>query len=522
MERKKKAQDILTIIFIVILVFLAYTNCMILRDPIKKFKEKQYTFSETKDAIVTAYVEQLEQKYWFINLNGLFVRLTGGRVCNDIVLLKNGMLTDSEVKAADTSHNAHVTAELAEQLKDLHIDFLYVQAPAKVDKNNELCPQGIVNEGNNNVDQLIQELENKGVSVLDLREEMIDTKEHISEYYYRTDHHWNPLGAFKAFQEISDYLQALYPDENINGYYQNINNWEVHRKEKWFLGSRGKRTGIYFAGVDDLIWLTPKFETEMSFANVYGDDFRYGDYYEANIREEYIKEKDYFKKNAYCVYIGGNYRLVKHLNNSAPVDKKMLIVKDSYSLPLETYLSTVFKEVEVIDMRHYELGSLDGYILDNMPDIVLMNFYTYGVGIAKLFGTGADVNVGDLGEPKRIYEKDSVVIKRDDKNDSNYVSVYDNIEAGKRYMFKCDSVSVSEGSTDGISIKLYDKENESFYNCEMWDLSYCAKNDSYEWIFTVPKDVNNLELIVYSGIAGNTSGAGITISGIELFQYVNN
>ena len=349
MKKKKLASGILTMVFLVILLNLAYSNRTLLDEPIQKYLNKEYTFEESKNAITSAYIEKLEQKYWFINLNGLFVKLSGGRVCNDIVLLKNNMLTDEIVSGYDTTNNALKVEELSEQLRKKDIDLIYVQNPAKMDLNNDLLPLGMVNEGNNNANQLIEHLTDNNINVLDLRTDMADTPEHIKEYFYNTDHHWNPLGAFRAFQEISEYLQEMYPEEEIYGYYQDLDNWDVHRKEDWFLGSRGKRTGTYFAGVDDLIWLTPKFETEMSLANIYGDEFYYGDYETSNIREEYINERDYFELDAYCVYVGGDYPLVKHRNNKAPVDKKILIVKDSFVLPLQTYFSTVFKEVDVIE-----------------------------------------------------------------------------------------------------------------------------------------------------------------------------
>ena len=514
-------KGIITGVVIVIVLNLAYSNKNLIEEPIQKYFAKEYNFEEAKDAITTTYVENLKQKYWFINLNGLFVRLTGGRVCNDIVLLNNGMLTDANVASYDTTNNALMVEELSEQLKNKGIDLLYVQSPSKMDLNNDLLPLGLVNEGNNNANQLIEHLENNNVNVLDLRTDMADTPEHIKEYFYDTDHHWNPIGAFHAFQEISKYLQGMYPDEEINGYYQDIENWDIHRKEDWFLGSRGKRTGTYFAGVDDLIWLTPKFDTEMSFANIYRGDFYYGDYETANIREEYINEKDYFNRNAYCVYIGGDFPLTKHRNSYAPVDMKILIVKDSFVLPLESYFSTVFKEVDVIDLRHYTAGTLDEYILESNPDLVIMNFNTYGVSSEVLYGTGADVSLESNKTTEKIGELEFLKIYSAPENNYNCQTLYNNIETGRKYTLKCETIEVAEGYTDAISMLLYDSETQTTYDCDMWDLRYSNKDGQYEWTFTAPSEGNNLELIVYSGICGKTSNIGIEMTGIELYKYTD-
>ena len=502
-----------------ILIYLSCSNLFILKDPVNSFRTGEASFSETKETIASSYVSQLGQKYWFINLNGLFVRLTGGRVCNKVVILKNGMLTDSEILDTDPTENARKTAELSKQLEDLGIKLLYVQIPAKMDLNNDLCPRGIINKGNKNADLLISELEKNGVSVLDLRTDMADTPEHISRYFYKTDHHWNPLGAFRAFQEISAYLQNVYPDEKICGTCQDLANWELHQKEKWFLGSRGKRTGTYFAGVDDLIWLTPKFNTGMSFANVYDEEFFRGDFCDANIREDYLKKRDYFDSNPHRIYAGGNYPLVKHRNPDAPSDKRILMVKDSFALPLEAFISTIFKEVDVIDMRYYETGSLDTYISDSMPDMVLMGFNAYLVGSEELFGTGADTDIRKYKEPEKLYEIRNLVIKTEPDDESSHIPLYKDIKAGNKYTLKIDEVAVSKGKPDRLSFCLYDPVNDSTYNRDLWDLDYCIKTGSSQWTFTVPADVNDLELTISPTAFDNASDVEISLSGIELYRY---
>ena len=513
METKKYYRYVITAFLVIAWLHFAYVNRMIAIEPLQKYFSKEYTFVQAKDDIVLNYKEKLEEKYEYINLNGLYTKVSGGRKCNDIVKLKNGSLT-SIGEPYDTSSNAQKTIELKEKLEGEGIDFLYVQSPFKT--NSDLLPYGLPNSIDDNCDAFLNQIDGK-VPYIDLRPYITDSAEHIDQYFYKTDHHWNPLGAFKAFQIISDYLQSEYPNDNINGYYQNLENWEINRKENWFLGSRGKRTGSYFGGVDDLIWLTPKFDTEMSFLNIYKDEFYYGDYYDANIREEYILERDYFMKNAYCVYVGGDYPLVQHRNAIAPVDKKVLIIKDSFVLPLQTYFSTVFSEVDVIDLRHYTAGTLYEYIEESKPDIVIMNLNGGGVSADVFFNSGIteDTNEEVVGQ---IYQNDLVEIVAADDSAYGYVPIYNTIEAGKRYTLSCDSVSVNQGNVDGISLKLYDEATQTIYDCSMWDIKYCEKTNSYEWTFTSPTDVNNLEILIYAGIAGHTNGNSVTINNVRLLQ----
>lgn len=510
---KKYYRYVLTAWVVIAWLHFAYSNRTIAIDPIKKFLNKECSFLQMRDSIVSNYKDNLKEKYEYINLNGLYTKISGGRRCNDIIKMKNGSLTSVD-EQYDTSSNARRTIELKEKLEKEGIDFLYVQSPFKT--NPDLLPYGLPSAIDDNCDAFLGQIDGK-VPYIDLRPYITDSAEHIDQYFYKTDHHWNPLGAFKAFQIISDYLQSEYPNESIRGYYQNIDNWKINRKENWFLGSRGKRTGTYFGGVDDLIWLTPRFETEMSLLNIYKDEFYYGDYYETNIREEYILERDYFNKNAYNVYVGGDHPLVHHRNASAPVDSKVLIIKDSFVLPLQTYFATVFNEVDVIDLRVYTAGTLYEYIVESRPDIVIMNLNANQISMDDCFNTGImEGTIEVMGN--QVYQNDSVEIVATDDNAYKFVPIYDSIEAGKRYTLLCDSVSVEKGNVEAISLKLYDETTQEIYDCSMWDIKYCKKNDLFEWTFTAPAHVNKLEVLVYSGIAGHTNGNAVIIHNIRLVQ----
>ena len=514
--KKNSLRFIITICLLIVWLYVAFENLNLVVDPIKKYFNNYYSFKETINEIEKNYTDKLKEKRAFINLNGLYVNISGGSSCNNVIKLSNGSLTTLN-PAYDTTNNAQRVIELNNKLKELGIDFLYVQYPYKT--NPDLLPYGLEDETDNNVDIFLNTI-NEKVSYIDTRPYFTATSNQLNQYFYKTDHHWNPLGAFKAFQLISEYLQSKYPDESIYGDYQSIENWNINKKEDWFLGSWGKRTGIYFTGVDDLIWLTPKFETHMSFINAYKDEFFSGDYYTANVREEYIYKKDYYKLNAYSVYIGGDYPLVQHRNHFAPVDKKILIIKDSFTIPLQTFFSTVFSEVDVIDLRYYKAGSLYEYILESNPDIVIMclNGKCVSEDIFFYSGITQECFTNSNNTKNQICQWNSIEIDGTIENSYNYIPIYDQIESGKKYTLICDSVGIEKGDPKAISIKLYDKNNETTYDCTIWDIDYCQNKGSFEWTFTAPSDVDNLELIVFSGIAGQTDGNSVVFNNVRLYQ----
>ena len=116
MKAKYISKIVTIMIFLVLILILAISNFDIFLNAFQKYTNNEYTLSEMKEAISTTYVTELKQRNDFINLNGLFARLTGKRTCNNVFLLNNGMLSSISV-TYDAIHNAQKVEELSKQLK---------------------------------------------------------------------------------------------------------------------------------------------------------------------------------------------------------------------------------------------------------------------------------------------------------------------------------------------------------------------------------------------------------------------
>ncbi|MBR4816733.1 MAG: hypothetical protein IKZ73_05620, partial [Lachnospiraceae bacterium] len=66
-------------------LFLAFDNRDIVIESIKKTVNKESSFEEARDDITQTYPERIGEVGGLIDLNGLFVRITGGRECNNVV-----------------------------------------------------------------------------------------------------------------------------------------------------------------------------------------------------------------------------------------------------------------------------------------------------------------------------------------------------------------------------------------------------------------------------------------------------
>lgn len=373
MKRKNLAPKITAAIFLLLLGFLTADNLGILLGTASRYLHREITFADVMRQITTGYQENLKQKEPLISLNGAYMRLTGARVSNDIVLMKNGMLTE-ESESADPNYAAGQITELYRYLQERDTPFLFVEAPRKPDLSGSLMPEGTESHCHENANGLLALLEAGGVPTLDLRPELVGSAEALERYFYRTDHHWNAEGAFVAFQRIVERLG----EGGICAEVTDRENWEKHILPNYFLGSHGRRVGIGFAGVEDFLYLTPKFDTQMTCAVPSDGIDRAGSFAEAAMNMERISGKpDYYNSSPYDAHTGENYDHVQFRCETAPSAKRILMIKDSFGLPLEGFLATAFREVETLDLRYLKDTNAVEMIAAFQPDAVIVMYNPY-------------------------------------------------------------------------------------------------------------------------------------------------
>jgi len=514
LTNRLRGKPVLAVCFLTFLFLFSLCNIALPKEAVRKLLRGESTFAEFTNAVHKEYVsDRLKAKHIFIDLNGLFARFSGRRVYNEAILLNNGMLGRQE-KSADLDKMADGIKTLADFVEEQGGDFLYVQMPCKMDKEKALLPEGIEYYCNEEIDCVLEKLEDRKVETMDLRTKISTTPEQIEQYYFSTDHHWNYTGAFVGFQEIAQRLARTYPNSGIDLTLTEWNQWESHSLEGQFLGSIGKRVGVWFAGVDDLTYYVPKFETEMSCAVPKYRRLFKGGFYEANMREEFLGEKDLFGQNNYCAYIGGDYPLVQHRNVGAASDLKVLIIKDSYTLPLQAYLSTLFQEIDVVDPRYYDDGTLADYIAGTKPDVVLMCLNVSQFENSRYFNVGVETFV-EPGELVQQCAKNEIVLEPMDVS-WNYTSVQ--LEPGMKYLLECEDIYVTEGETSGVVTALYDATTETLLSINIFDIEYCRDKGKFRWTFETPAaGTNKLQLLFYAGVKGQNRNVGTVYQGVTLF-----
>ena len=378
----RKTADILTAILLtaIILVFGGGTALKVKGPVLDIIKSEAVT--EMPHAIEESLTENFKSRNNWINVNGLFQRLIGVTVIRDagdidVFKMSNGQLT-YEYPDCDMTYAAEEVTGLSEFCKERGMEFMYVQLPCKA-YSDELMPPGTHTYGYADSDELIGAIKEKGVSVLDLREEIDREGFDIPSLFFNTDHHWKPSTALWAASVIAGRLADTVDGYDYDAAIYDRDNYKTRIYDDWFLGSLGRRVGRFFGGVDDFEVVTPRFDTDF---HLYTESQtsegkkknRNGSFKKALLWLRYLKSKNYFSNLTYFTYMGTEYRLATVTNRLADNDKKILMLRDSFSCTLLPYLSLSAGEITAIDLRYHDKLKIKEYIEDNDFDAVIIAY----------------------------------------------------------------------------------------------------------------------------------------------------
>lgn len=517
----QKIMRIPTVILLVFILISSIMNAGLLVGAVTDTIEEKSGFQGFIDNTKNAYISNgFKFKNTYININGLFAKLTGRTVYNEVATLKNGMLINEKLGGMDTDSAALATSHFSDFIESCGGKFLYVQAPYKLDINNNLLPVGVDNSANTRANNMLAALSKYNIRTLDLRQFMATDATDVEKYFYRTDHHWNTTGGFLAFQKICENINAVFPEKNLSYSFANINKWNIKTYKKWFLGSQGKRVGIFFAGIDDLQIYEPKTNTEISAYIVNHRTFRKGDFAEVNIVNSYLDEPNYFGDNAYCSYIGGDYPLVQNRNSGAECDLKVLVLKDSFTLPVQAFLTTQYREVDVIDPRYFDECELAEYVECTRPDIVVLLINPWSMEGKKYYSHGIESAKKNLTKTqKQIINAELITIEAGERNSAR-ATVAKNLKSNTKYTFKATNVDVISGTADAAMIALYNASSETVITTRVVDIGYYKNTGEYVWSFVTPDSENDdLQLLIYAGIASKTCGNTVIWENVILDEY---
>ena len=286
---------------------------------------------------------------------------------NGLYRLEDGWWT-ALTKPYDTSESAASLADFSAFLEEVGVELLYVQAPYKVCKEDGEV-SGVLDYANRNADQLLELLNSSGIDTLDLRQELHEDALNHHEAFFRTDHHWTGETGLWAAGKVAAYLNEN-RDFRIDMAALDPANFRAETYPDYFLGSQGKKLTLSVAEPEDFSLLYPTYETELRFSIPSIDIDLRGDF-SVTYNLDAMEGADLYSRDPYHAYSYGDRALIRYENALAREEKKVLLLHDSFSDVVQSFLALGLKNLESMDLRYFS-GSLESYIRENKPDVVIV------------------------------------------------------------------------------------------------------------------------------------------------------
>ena len=190
---------------------------------------------------------------------------------------------------------------------------------------------------------------------------------HVDEpIYARTDHHWMPLGAYYAAQELA--RVARLPFADLSQYDRHV----IHG----FVGTmhRFSRDRSVKEAPEDFVYYVPRDVSYEATAVVYT----------LSKNRQYVvgqsepKAVDFFRDYpdgsaaAYCTFMGGDTNTTS-VTTSTKNGRRLMILKDSYGNALPGYLFESFEEIHVVDCRYFKQNMREFVSEHGITDILFAN-----------------------------------------------------------------------------------------------------------------------------------------------------
>lgn len=153
----------------------------------------------------------------------------------------------------------------------------------------------------------------------------------------------------------------------------NIQDFESVLYEDFFIGSRGRAVAYgnrYLQNKDNYTFIYPSNLGNYTLTDLEGNKIKNGNFLEV-INNTYFTDLDPYE-DKYNIYNEIENKIL--INNIIETDSTILVLGDSYSIPICNFLSTNFKNVILINQREMEEGVVYKYINQNFEDIdVVLN-----------------------------------------------------------------------------------------------------------------------------------------------------
>ncbi|MBQ6616212.1 MAG: hypothetical protein IJH67_07575 [Thermoguttaceae bacterium] len=283
--------------------------------------------------------------------------------CQDLYRLHNSnyrivRLLNNSLSVCSDYDNMVITSKdlisFKEYLDKRGIPMLYVIAPHKNYKYHSLAPRGVKDFETENCNRLISQIEDH-VSYIDNRELFKNNPDQHYQLFYTGDSHWKVQYAYLSYCQIMQYMEEQYSiifEKKL----KSIENFSVYSIDR--PGDLSDQYGRFYLPQEVFLYMNPKFKTHLRILS--------------NNNGCNIDDVDYtgvFDMTILCKL----YPTLKVFNPDAVNKKKLMVIGDSFSPPVMSFLCLSFERVEFHAVNYYK-DSLRRDIEEFQPDYVICIF----------------------------------------------------------------------------------------------------------------------------------------------------
>lgn len=384
--RKKR---IFAVVFLLVIYGFSIVNFMHSYEALKETVTGEEVSVAAVEAVIT---DSLYEKMKFIEFYGYIQVLLDKRECNNFSYIKDedGFLHYASFFREEDKgmlEYAMRVKRMQDYVQTKGTKVLFVVPPGKYIPGQVKLRTGLpVNDPNAEVDELLLYLHRLGIETLDLRESIPNENLPYEETFFRTDHHWTIPAAFCATGEIVDKMEEAFGEVlDPDGYYTDINNYDVVTYKKGMFGSMGRRTGANFCEIEDFTAIWPRFSGEFYRQNMQQAGLHYelqGSFTETLMKTDVLTPtRDIYSDSQYSLYLNGLCIYEKIMNLEKPDGCSIFMIRDSYMSPIMAFMMPMCGEIHAIWSleENWDLD-IEEYLRENTFDYVIVEVYPYNIG----------------------------------------------------------------------------------------------------------------------------------------------
>ena len=274
--------------------------------------------------------------------------------------------------------------EFNSYLKSKNIDFVYMEGFQKNHFEKKILKKYDLIYDEDSYKKFFSILEQNSINYIDsksIMEKIINKDEAL---FYKTDYHWTSETAKKMALYFGNYVNNQL-DYDLNLDVLDENNFYPYIYQKQFRGYYSRIFGLSDKFYDNFYYYLYKDDINTKFSYRDNKKEKVGTFNNALYDNVFnISKSDIFTPYDREMHGTKPYKKVKNYNISN--GKKLLVIADSQFFAMGPYVSLLFKNVDVIDIRkNYGdfSGSVKKYIENYNPDLVLYLTTTFDINDCK-------------------------------------------------------------------------------------------------------------------------------------------